>query len=232
MRPHFVLVALLTTSCASNRPERVRNTPSPVLTKLTNIDLEAYSQPFGHAPEEPDLSAIFLSLPNALAADMPVEMRRVYIEEYGSDAFGYLFDAKHKFATYYSDNPYNPIRPSARFYIKVFPSDKYRYVVAIHMLKPSTSGLQNPPAPSPANTFFLAPSNSRWIDLTEQVLPKAVHRDWYFQPLRENLQIEAGPYEHDLHGGWREGQRVSDLVWKHDRFVAQTPASTKFSNDL
>ena len=218
-------------SCASDRAKRAENKPTfPSRPALSNIDVSAYAQPFGHSVISADLTKIFLSLPDALAADMPVEMRKRYIEEYGPKSSAFLFDPRHKFATYYNDNPYNPVQPSARFYVKILPSIRYRYIVVIHIIKPSTSDSPNPPAPSAANTFFLAPFKSQWIDVTDQVLPPPVHRDWYFQPLRESSHIQTGPYEQKPSGDWREGHRIYDLVWKRDHFVNRPPSSDKFSS--
>ena len=233
MRTLLAISTILLVGCHSSRQPSTGDVPTTSKTHCAvQINPESYSHPFGHAPREADLGAILLSLPDELAADMPVKMREEYIREYGTKSFGFLFDTKHQFATYYSGNPYNPIRPSSRFYFKILPSNRYPYIVAIHFLKPSTSGLQNSPSPSAGNTFFLAPINFQWADITDQILPKAVHRDWYFQPEREKQLIETGPYEEASYGGWREGERVYDLIWKRDHFAVRYSPLKKFSDDF
>ena len=222
-----LMIGMTVAVCAAPVQNRVLNEAPPPAPRPSNVTLESYGQPFGYAPEKPNLAEVFLSLPDELTADMPSKMRRMYIEEYRSEGMNNMFDPKNKFAEYYNDNPYNPIQPSSIFYAKILSSDDYRYVVLVHMAKPCA--LDVPPKAS--NTFVLAPSGSSWIDITEKVLPKDVHRDWYFQPLRRKGVVETAPYERGPGGHWGPGRKRYDLAWRGNRFALQPPRTGRFTSE-
>jgi len=151
---------------------------------------------------------------------MPLAKRAPFIENASNDTVNHLSDRPNKFAQYFCDNPYDDIA-SAIFYLKIFPSEKYGYVVFIHMMK-------EPPQAS--NTFVLAPSNSRWIDVTSEVLPEVVSRDWYFQPSWRNNVVETGPYVRQKPGkGWSWGEKCYDLIWHGNCFAARPAKTSQFS---
>ena len=226
MRFVFLAVVLWLSGCASHRINESVMPPPPVFHETKEINLSDYSMPFGNAPETPDLETVFLALPDQLAGDMTVDIRKGFIKHSEPDTTNHMFDRKKKYTTFFNDNPYNPYQASSIFIIKILPSSKYNYVVAIHLEKPFA--LDTPPSPS--NTFFLAPKDSHWTDITNEILPKQVPRDWYFQPLWSSNVIEVGPYQNVPSGGWRQGNKKFDLVWKNDHFKVSNSSSSHFSD--
>lgn len=195
--------------------------PPPV--QPSRINLGDYQQPFGYAPPTANLREIFLALPTPLAGDMPVDIRQMFIDyATTAGAVNHMFDEKARYITYFNDNPYTKIQASCRFTIKVLPSTRYRYVVTIHLDRDSQP-------PSASNTFFLVPSGSQWIDITDQVLPLQTPRDWYFQPAIFHDTFQTGPYQLSADKYWRAGERKYDLTWSHDRLRIRKAASTRFS---
>ena len=224
-----LILGLIESGCASNHGQKHETTsikiPAlPSQPEPTQIALSDHAQPFGKPPTKANLAAAFLSLPDALAADMSVAMRKKYIAQYASEWMNRMFDAKHRFAEYYNDNAYNPIRPSCIFYLKIVPSVKYRYVFVVSLLKLYSRA----EGPQSGNFFVLAPSEHGWVDITEQVMPTEVQRNWYVQPERRTNRLLAGPPMQRSDGDWGMGARTVDLNWANDHFVAHPAASPKF----
>lgn len=225
MRFAFLAVAVLLASCASRHSNDPEIPQPPVLLATKEIQLSDYSKPFGSAPDSPDLEAVFLALPDQLAGDMTASIRKGFIEQCEPDTTNHMFDRKKKYITYFNDSPYNPYQASSIFIIKILPSSKFNYVVAIHLEKPCALDVP----PSPSNTFFLASKDSRWIDVTNELLPKQVSRDWCFQPLWSSNVIEVGPYQKNPGGHWTLGLKKFDLVWIDDHLRVTKPSSSKFT---
>jgi hypothetical protein len=226
MRSVILLSLVVITGCATHRKGDIAIPTAPAINETKVIHLKDYSGPFGSAPNTGDLSEVFLSLPNQLAGDMTTEIRKGFIEQCSTDTVNHMFDRTNRFLTYFNDNPYNPYQASSIFSVKILPSRKYKYIVAIHLEKPFAP--RTPPAAS--NTFFLAPKDSQWIDISENVLPREVERDWYYQLSWSNNVIEVGPYEATPRGYWQRGKRKFDLLWTNDHFKLQKPSTSHFTN--
>ena len=230
MRTIALFAALTIVGCASrHKPEADPPACGRVDPPARELRLEDYSTPFGHAPYKADLEEVFLSLPDELVGDMPVNDRKEFINEVSSDSVNHMFDRQNKYLTWFTDGP-DGVRASCIFELKILPSSKYRYVVVVHLKKAWKDKMGREMGPSPANTFFLASNNSRWIDITNEVLPKEICRDWFFHPLWSDNVIETGPYQRNPDGNWNTGETKFDLVWKTDHFKVRPHRQHASSN--
>ena len=202
--------------------ERSVMPPPPPRPEETVIRVEDYAQPFGHAPVRGDVKQVFLALPDPLAGDTTVEARRQYLEYLVDIKDSSRYDRKGRFVGFWTDNPYMFYHASLKYGIKVFPSRRYSYVVLIHLEDD----------PDPGHGFILAPQKGQWVDVTAELLPKEVPRQWYFNISRLHDVVQTGPYKKWPAGGWVARDRVYDLVWDGDRFQLKRAASKKYTYDF
>ena len=179
----------------------------------------------GEVPSSDDLESIFLSFPDELAADMPVIGRKRFIADAGQAGdWDNRFDRTHRYIFYYSDDNTGTGATSQLFF-KVIRSSLHRFLVFVHVAKPA-AGRETPDS---RFTYVLAPQGKYWIDVTDQLLPKEVKRDWYFQPSRRTDVIQAGPYSVAKQSNGMErivvGKRKVDLLLKGNEFIA-VPSSS------
>ncbi len=106
-----------------------------------------------------------------------------------SESINHRFDPINKYIHYYSDGE-DGTGATSMLYLKVFPSTEYDSVVLIHAPKP----LADNSRPSEQYTYILGSSDGLWTDITDQILPDGIERNWYFRPSREGSAVETAPY--------------------------------------
>lgn len=177
-------------------------------------------------PKDPDLKAIFLSLPDYAVADMSLAGRRKFLEDEAKNPSG-RFDPVNRFVDYFSDSN-DGTGASSRLHMKVLLDADGGYVVVIHMPK-AYAGIGGP---QDNDTYIFRPAGSGWTDVTEDLLPKQVSRSWYFQPHCCSTIVEAGPYlkkkGNDGSDVW-EAVRQYDLNWTGTQFECLPSARSRFS---
>lgn len=178
-------------------------------------------------PKIPNLEEVFLSLPDRMVADMPLAGRKIFLKHEADDVdpTNKRFDPANGFIHYFADSD-EGTGAASMLYLKVLPTSDGSYIVVIHIPKPF-AGIH---APSDLDTYILRPSPSDWIDVTTELLPKNIPRNWYFLPQRKTSIIEAGPNietpRRDGRGVYWNQVRKFDLLWNGNRFEAK-PSSTK-----
>lgn len=179
-------------------------------------------------PREASLEQIFLSLPDYMAADMTLAGRRVFLEREAEHPDAVRFDPANGVIDYFSDFE-DGTGATSMLYVKVLPTSEGGYVVVIHMPK-AYAGTH---APSAGDTYILRPSDSGWTDVTPELLPANIPREWYFLPRRKGAIIEAGPNvkapRRDGRGVYWKQVRKYDLLWDGVRFEVKPAASEEFT---
>jgi len=179
-------------------------------------------------PREASLEQIFLSLPTHMAADMTPAGRRIFLEREAEHPDATRFDSANGLIGYFSDSE-DGTGATSMLYVKVLPTSKGGYIVLIHMPK-AYAGTR---APSAGDTYILRPSDSGWADVTAELLPPGVSREWYFLPRRTSMIIETGPNveaaRHDGRGVYWKQVRKYDLRWDGIRFQVKPAASEEFT---
>jgi hypothetical protein len=186
-----------------------------------------------NAAHSENLLEIFLSLPSFAVAGMSDQGKltfynaaRTWQDEPGGSVW--WIDNENMLILYYVDHPLKTGAVSS-FHLKIFRDQAGRPVVFSHIPRRTVNERKR----EKFDTFILRRDDGKWVDVTEEILPNGVDRDWYFLPSRRDQKVEAGPVvwkkrEKGSEAVW-EPVRTADLYWNGSVFELRESPSRKFT---
>ena len=189
--------------CSTTEHPQKPSTPMPEVTTLRL-----------HSPV--DLRTAILSLPTNAVAGMSERGRNNYLRWTAGD-----FQEKKRRIKLFCDNAYSGIDADSMLFLRLFEDEQGRTVAASHSARPRRGS-----NPSEQNTSIFRVEGGVWKDITEEVMPTEIPRDWYFQFNEPGRNISCGPYVRYTHADGR-GQsfdfgKVSHVIsWVNGRFQAK-----------
>ena len=183
---------------------------------------EANDEPVSALPlaDASSIQNIIRTLPSEYFANCPYADREQMLADLSTEDDGML-DGSNGWLDYFSDG--GSVRCDSMIRLKTFRSPSRGIIVFVHMMRPYNGG-----KPSSEDSYVLALSiDQTWKDISDEVLPTGLVRDWHFNPRRSKNLIEAGPWVGNI-----PKRCVGELKWTGERFEFETVAARPFWDDI
>mgnify|MGYP006965305305 CR=1 FL=1 len=199
---------LLVVGCSADRGL------SPSADSLEPVSAPAVDVPERELTSPVDLATAVHTLPADAMAGMPPSGRSKLLRKRIGD-----IDEEERGLHYFSDSSEGDVGAWSMLYLKLFEDEQGRTVAASHSARPFADGRD----PDPANTVIYRVMDGRWVDVTDQLLPKAVDRSYYFKFFSRDRRIAVGPYvkrkrRDGLGDYYSFGDPAIHLRWNGERF--------------
>ena len=122
----------------------------------------------------------------------------------------------------FDDNCYSDIDADSMLFLRLFEDEQGRTIAASHAARPYADVGK----PSEKNTLIYRLENGVWHDITGDVIPAEIPRDWYFRFDDSGANISCGPYfDRSKSDRTRKGFDFGDVTyfmeWQNGRFKAK-----------
>ena len=164
-----------------------------------------------------DLRTAILTLPTNAVAGMSEGGRNNYLRWPTGD-----FQEKKRRIELFCDNAYSGIDADSMLFLRLFEDEQGRTIAASHSARPHANGSM----PSQLNTSVFRVEGGVWKDISDEVMPTEIPRDWCFQFNEPGRNISCGPYVRYTRADGRGqsfhfGKFSHVISWVNGRFHAK-----------
>ena len=158
-----------------------------------------------------NLETAIRTLPTNAVAGMSERGRDNYL---GNNPPPGVYQVKERRIELFCDNAYSGIDADSMLFLRLFEDEQGRTIAASHSARPRNGSM-----PSERNTSVFRVEGGVWQDITEQVMPPEIPRDWYFCFNDPGRSVSCGAYVQDAsHKFFSTGKPSHVIIWNKGKF--------------